>query len=425
MSNIFIPNKIKIGYQERTDTYTKKLAYVIYYGPDNKLRKKVSWDHWCNKKLGEHDYGNEPMEGFVLNKNVERCNWSYYGSGRSYIRVHDPRGFEFEVTPENLISILMETDCNHRALQGKFVYAWSGGDLILLPCGSEVYQEAFKNTSLVTSKFSAKALVVGRSYQTKKDEELVYMGRMPWTTWAGLYEYRKPNKVETSRNHVFWSPASQCFIGMNSASNLAHENSSESVPNYAELTDWLDLTPAKLGKMPLELDPLPSLYLNERTEHSWHVPQTTFFKEKDGVLYQITAGRHLIKDVKDVISSLRHFSRYHQEDPRYLAGKALQGKPGDYEAAITLKVDKSSPIDSLAPACIEQAQSPALLTHLGLEGVLFLPADGTAQQVKDAFFGDVVKPYLSVPGGQRKELSNLTMSDADKPWIELPKVQKD
>lgn len=40
--NIFIPKKLKIGFQNRTDTYTQKLAYVIYYDEKNKLRKEQS-----------------------------------------------------------------------------------------------------------------------------------------------------------------------------------------------------------------------------------------------------------------------------------------------------------------------------------------------------------------------------------------------
>ena len=30
-SQMFIPKKLKIGFQQRRDTFTKKLAYVIYY----------------------------------------------------------------------------------------------------------------------------------------------------------------------------------------------------------------------------------------------------------------------------------------------------------------------------------------------------------------------------------------------------------
>ena len=30
-SNIFIPKRINVGYQNRSGTYTGKLAYIIYY----------------------------------------------------------------------------------------------------------------------------------------------------------------------------------------------------------------------------------------------------------------------------------------------------------------------------------------------------------------------------------------------------------
>ena len=37
-SNIFIPKTINVGYRNRDDTYTGKLAYVIYYAEKCKLR---------------------------------------------------------------------------------------------------------------------------------------------------------------------------------------------------------------------------------------------------------------------------------------------------------------------------------------------------------------------------------------------------
>ena len=30
-NQLFIPAKLRVGYNKREDTYTKKLAYVIYY----------------------------------------------------------------------------------------------------------------------------------------------------------------------------------------------------------------------------------------------------------------------------------------------------------------------------------------------------------------------------------------------------------
>ena len=45
-SNIFIPKIINVGYQNRSGTYTGKLAYVIYYDEKGKLRKEASWNNW-------------------------------------------------------------------------------------------------------------------------------------------------------------------------------------------------------------------------------------------------------------------------------------------------------------------------------------------------------------------------------------------
>ena len=69
-SNLFIPNRIRVGFQTRNDTYTKKLAYVIYYDEKGKLRKEPSWNSWRDKKIDPEEFDNVPTEGFVLNKKV-------------------------------------------------------------------------------------------------------------------------------------------------------------------------------------------------------------------------------------------------------------------------------------------------------------------------------------------------------------------
>ena len=45
-NNIYIPKRINVGYQNRKDTYTGKIAYVIYYDEKGKLRKETSWNNW-------------------------------------------------------------------------------------------------------------------------------------------------------------------------------------------------------------------------------------------------------------------------------------------------------------------------------------------------------------------------------------------
>ena len=79
-TNLFIPKQLNVGFQERHDTFSGKLGYVIYFDEKGKLRKKDSWDSWRNKAIPNELYDNEPVEGFVLNKNVgvQVSYWSYY-----------------------------------------------------------------------------------------------------------------------------------------------------------------------------------------------------------------------------------------------------------------------------------------------------------------------------------------------------------
>lgn len=59
-SSIFIPKVINVGYQKRSDTYTGKLAYVIYYDEKNKLRKEASWQNWRDKEIPNDEFENVP-----------------------------------------------------------------------------------------------------------------------------------------------------------------------------------------------------------------------------------------------------------------------------------------------------------------------------------------------------------------------------
>ena len=125
-----IPKIIKVGFQERKDTYSGLLAYVVYLKSDGTIAKEKSWRGWCSKKIDTKELPNEPTEGFVLNKRA-----GGYASGwnhrQTYCRVWDPRGWEVEISIENLLYILQECNCDKgKGLEGKFVYSWDGKNLI-------------------------------------------------------------------------------------------------------------------------------------------------------------------------------------------------------------------------------------------------------------------------------------------------------
>lgn len=285
MADLFIPSKIRVGFQTRTDTYSGKLAYVIYYDTKGKIRKEKSWDSWRDHKIAPVEFDNKPRSGFVLNKGVQRYNWSHFGSGRSMIRIYDQREIEFEITPDNLIGILAETDCSRRELDGEFVYAWKGTDLLLLPCGSEAYQHAVKHTQRQAKKISARDLREGFSYTTKSGEEVIYIGRFPWFSWnlpessrvsvkRHIFADAKqdPTKKEKSRR---WTPL---FIPKDGATHLAEVNSEEAVPNYGDFVEAFkaDIRSATIvGWESHPLDPKqfrpPSEPTNDHYRH--HLPE--------------------------------------------------------------------------------------------------------------------------------------------------------
>ena len=178
-TNIFVPSKINVGFQNRKDTYTGKLAYVIYFDEKGKLRKQTSWDGWRDESIPNEIYDNEPTEGFVLNKKVGGNNYSW-NPRQTYTRVYDPRGFEFEITIPNLLWILENCNCiKGKGLEGQFVYGWDGKELVLVPVESPDYKEIQeKNKVIHNNEFiKAKDLIVGATYEMLNGNRYVYMGK--------------------------------------------------------------------------------------------------------------------------------------------------------------------------------------------------------------------------------------------------------
>jgi len=265
-TTIFIPKTIKVGYQNRNDTYTKKLAYVIYYDQKGKLRKESSWNGWRDKSIEPDEFVNEPISGFVLNKKVGDYDsgWSHR---HAYCRVYDSRGdFEFEITIENLLYILENaTSTKGKGLEGQFIFGWSGKDLILIPCESPDYKEITQYNDIIHEKkyVKVKDLTLGGTYKTKTNEEYIYMGRFDY--YDDKYEsipyevdnnyYRKTTRyksvkknVNKGKHHYFVKKYDDDkYFSLLALKSLGERFisivSSECVDNYAELFDKLECNP--------------------------------------------------------------------------------------------------------------------------------------------------------------------------------------
>jgi hypothetical protein len=188
-TSLFIPEKIKVGFQNRSDTYTGKLAYVIYYDEKGVLRKENSWNGWRDKSIEPNEFNNEPTSGFVLNKKVGGYK-SHWNMRQTYVRIYDPRGFEFEITIPNLIYILENcTSTVGKGIEGEFVYAWEGTELVLLPVNSPDYKECVELTKIIKENNYVKPseLEVGHIYEDKRGGKYLYVGRFDKYGYSTLY----------------------------------------------------------------------------------------------------------------------------------------------------------------------------------------------------------------------------------------------
>lgn len=251
-TSIFIPKKINVGYRNREGTYTGKLAYIIYYDEKGVLRKENSWNGWRDKDIPNQEFDNVPTEGFVLNKKVGDCE-SGWNHRHAYCRVYDPRGFEFEITFENLLYILENVNSiKGKGLEGEFVYGWDGTELILMPTESPDYKENVKFSDILHSNNTIKAqdLIVGATYLTKQNEELVYMGRYD--------SYRNNTGYNQGKYYWFANPNTSdswlCFTRLKAIPKnkliacLDSECSSEYAELYEKMTKCCEFSPIDSAK---------------------------------------------------------------------------------------------------------------------------------------------------------------------------------
>jgi hypothetical protein len=232
-TNIFIPQKIKAGFQNRNDTYTQKLSYVTYYDTKGALRKERSWEGWRDKKIPALDFENVPVEGLVLNKKVGGYS-SGWNHRQTYVRVYDPRGFEYEITVSNLLYVLENTNSiKGKGLEGEFVYGWDGSDLVLIPTSSPDYTEISELNKLrhENMKFNGKDLIIGATYKSYDNAELIYLGR--------FYEANGDNKE--SKAYFFYSDNKYSKIRLYKSltNKILEVLDDKCVDNYSSLMDEL------------------------------------------------------------------------------------------------------------------------------------------------------------------------------------------
>ena len=272
-----IPTNIVVGFQNRGGTYTGKLAYVVYKDHKNVLRKESSWNSWRDKDI--------PTEGFVLNKKAGGTSWGW-NQRNTYCRVYDPRGFEFEISIENLLFILQEcSSLKGKGLEGEFVYAWDRADLVLLPASSQEYTTCMEFSEAKSKKVTKKEMLAGCMYKTKDMEEVMYLGRYNYFESIRI-TYSKEAR-EGKKKHIFLDKEGGYWVQAG-FTKLAERLTTEPSHDFSDkLEEFLNGDHhQELDKIVIEKDPTPIKWEKDNwAEHK----NASFFIQKDGACLYIHA----------------------------------------------------------------------------------------------------------------------------------------
>jgi hypothetical protein len=191
-TQITIPENIKVGFKNRTDTYTGKLGFIIHQ-EKKKWRQEKSWNNWRDASIEPIEFKNELVEGYVINRNVGGVKSGYdrWSTRQEKIRMFDPRGFEFEITPQNLLFILQNSSSiKGKGIEEACIFGWDGKVLVLIPKSAPEYIEIQDYNFLKNSKIAVKDLVIGGIYLNAIKQKVTFLEYSNYYNGSGE-SYRK------------------------------------------------------------------------------------------------------------------------------------------------------------------------------------------------------------------------------------------
>jgi hypothetical protein len=140
---IKIPEKHYVGLVKR-EGEDFPLAFITPWGKSKGALKRMSsvddWCHNCPKAqqiLGNACLINEPKRGFKLAENIRSTDF-----GGDKWRLHDPRGFDLEITSRNLAQLLKSSTFENNQIMDQCIWARKGPVNFLLNTNSPEYQQA-------------------------------------------------------------------------------------------------------------------------------------------------------------------------------------------------------------------------------------------------------------------------------------------
>lgn len=193
---IKIPEKLWFVLGESRDN---NLAYITHYGEDAAFdKRKETGQRWACQRMRwaqpptpnvpqpeGHVVPNDPTTGFYIGSSVSR-----YTTDNKLFKIQDPRGFELEISADNLSALLHNTTVVNGLVTEPCLYGFTNGRHILLPDGCEAHKQALKDAeTLSTGLIKVKDLSPGDIVRLFNDDEGEYVyyghGKFTWLIKEG------------------------------------------------------------------------------------------------------------------------------------------------------------------------------------------------------------------------------------------------
>jgi hypothetical protein len=138
-------------------------------------------------------------------------------------------------------------------LEGKFIYGWSGTELLLIPESSPDYQKILDYNNDLTKKVTKKELVPGKIYLNKQNIRLIYLGHFEeyntndyknsdyfnLKSKGKKYWFYQENRMDyfDEENHYFYPNIYSSLTSILKECGDIH-------PKYADIMDALEFQPS-------------------------------------------------------------------------------------------------------------------------------------------------------------------------------------
>lgn len=311
LSTIKIPEKVYVGFQGRRTQDEVPLGFMTPYTDDQAGQKRRDTvDSWArgygrDKTFNSVTLDNKPMVGFKIGRAIRRSG-GWNGSGASYIRIEDPRGFELEISIENLVMCMSGGNIiEDGELMVECVWGRDGNRNILLPTNSEPYANSLATKAAVSSALSLRDVKVGDTIRLITGEEGVYLG--------GLYPLLSGRTDYSDRRRRVYVGDKKRYVML-----IKSNNGTPTLHGWAAIKVAEIVKPAEKKLTPSEIHDLVLATMKENAagakNHSGH----NYYSEQRGwvVSTDIESTVELEKKTEAEIRKINKGANYYESDWR-------------------------------------------------------------------------------------------------------------